>query len=54
MLPPDMQRLAHIRDYCLEIGQTIARYGNSFDIFEQDIPELLAFIEVRAHRKTNN
>ena len=37
MLPPDMQRLAHIRDYCLEIGQTIARYGNSFDIFEQDL-----------------
>ena len=31
MLPPDAQRLAHIRDYCLEIRKTIERYGESFE-----------------------
>ena len=36
MLPPDMQRLEHIRDYCDEIQKTIRRYGNSFDIFDAD------------------
>lgn len=36
MLPPDIQRLKHIRDYCLEIEKTIARYGNDFAIFDQD------------------
>ena len=36
MLSPDLQRLEHIRDYCVEIEKTIARYGNSFDVFAQD------------------
>ncbi len=36
MLSPDLQRIAHIRDYCIEIGATIDRYGNSFEIFEKD------------------
>ncbi len=36
MLSPDQQRLAHIRDYCDEIGKTISRYGASFEAFDQD------------------
>ena len=36
MLSPDLQRIMHIRDYCIEIGQTIARYGSSFDAFDSD------------------
>ena len=36
MLSPDLQRIAHIRDYCVEIEKTIARYGVSFDVFDQD------------------
>ena len=32
MLSPDLQRIKHIRDYCVEVERTIARYGNSFDI----------------------
>ena len=36
MLPPDLQRLEHIRDYCDEIRKTIAWYGNSFEIFDDD------------------
>lgn len=36
MLSPDLQRLSHIRDYCLEIEQTIKRYGDSFDTFSED------------------
>ena len=26
MLQPDLQRIAHIRDYCIEIEKTITRY----------------------------
>lgn len=36
MLSPDLQRIKHIRDYCREIRKTIARYGNSFEIFDTD------------------
>ena len=36
MLSPDLQRIKHIRDYCVEVERTIARYGNSFDIFDHD------------------
>lgn len=36
MLSPDLQRISHIRDYCLEIQKTIDRYGNSFEIFDLD------------------
>lgn len=33
---PDLQILEHIRDYCLEIEKSIERYGNSFDVFDED------------------
>lgn len=36
MMSPDLQRIQHIRDYCVEIEKTIARYGDSFEIFNQD------------------
>lgn len=36
MLPPDLQRLAHIQDYCVEIQNTIKRYGNDFTAFDAD------------------
>ena len=36
MLSPDLQRIAHIRDYCVEIAKTIERYGKSFDTFDTD------------------
>lgn len=36
MLSPDLQRLKHIRDYCTEIEKTIGRYGDSFEVFDQD------------------
>lgn len=36
MLQPDRQRLEHIRDYCIEIKKTIARYGESFKVFDSD------------------
>ena len=34
MLSPDLQRIKHILDYCNEIEKTIARYGDSFAIFD--------------------
>ena len=36
MPSPDLQRIKHIRDYCLEIEKTIQRYGKSFEIFDND------------------
>lgn len=36
MMQPDLQRLAHILDYCVEIEKTIRRYGNDFNIFDSD------------------
>lgn len=36
MLSPDLQRLSHIRDYCVEIQNTIERYGKDFSIFDLD------------------
>ena len=36
MLLRDRQRLAHIRDYCVEIEKTIQRYGKSFSAFDAD------------------
>ena len=36
MLSPDLQRIQHIRDYCVEIEKTIQRYGNSFETIDQD------------------
>ena len=37
MQSPDLQRIEHIRDYCFEIGETIARYGPSFEAFSGDV-----------------
>ena len=37
MLSPDLQRIEHIRDYCLQIGKTILRYGDSFETFKADM-----------------
>lgn len=36
MMQPDLQRIAHIHDYCEEIQKTIARYGNAFESFDND------------------
>lgn len=36
MLQPDRQRLEHIQGYCVEIRKTIARYGESFEVFDAD------------------
>ena len=36
MQPHDLQKIAHIRDYCLEISETISRYGKDFDVFSAD------------------
>lgn len=36
MLSPDLQRIEHIRDDCMEIEKTIQRYGRSYEIFDRD------------------
>jgi len=36
MMLPDVQRISHIRDYCVEIQKTIERYGNDFQVFDED------------------
>ncbi len=36
MQSPDVRRLKHIRDYCLEVEKTIRRYGNDFSVFDKD------------------
>lgn len=36
MMSPDLQRIKHIRDYCIAIAETIQRYGNAFEIYEAD------------------
>ena len=36
MLQPDLQRIAHIRDYRVKIDKTIACHGKSFEIFDYD------------------
>ena len=36
MLPPDLQRIEHIREYCAAIEGTVARYGRSFETFVAD------------------
>ncbi len=37
MQSPDLQRIEHIKDYCIEIEEPIDRYGRSFDIFAADM-----------------
>ena len=36
MLSPDLQRIAHIRDYCVEVSKTVERYGNDYSVFDTD------------------
>lgn len=36
MMSPDLQRIKHIRDYCVEIQKTISRYGDSFEVYAAD------------------
>ena len=36
MMSPDLQRIQHIKEYCIAIGKTIARYGDSFEIYAAD------------------
>ena len=35
-MQPDLQRIAHIRDYCVEIKKTIVRYCDTFEAFDSD------------------
>ncbi len=36
MLPRDLQRLEHIYDYCRNIEETVARFGDDFGSFHSD------------------
>lgn len=36
MMSPDLQRIKHIRDYCIAIARTIDRYGHAFEVYEAD------------------
>lgn len=36
MREADRQRIRRIRDYCAEIGKTVARWGDSFEAFDGD------------------
>lgn len=36
MMSPDLQRIKHIRDYCIAISETINRYGHSFETYASD------------------
>lgn len=37
MLPPDLQRIAHIREYCVNIQDDLARFGSTFELFQTDL-----------------
>lgn len=37
MLSPDLQRIEHIRDYCLDIETAVKKHHSSFEEFEQDL-----------------
>jgi len=45
MLSPDLQRIAHIQEYCDRIQRSISRYGHSFEIFkaDEDFQQSVAF-----------
>lgn len=32
----DLDSISHILDYCIEIEQTVSRFGNTFEIFNSD------------------
>lgn len=55
MLQPDLQRLEHIRDYCVQIQKTVMRYGESFEIFQRDIDfqQSVAFCILQIGELTN-
>jgi len=36
MMSPDLQRIAHFHDYCIEIRNTIERYGKNYLVFDTD------------------
>lgn len=36
MLSPDLQRIAHIREYCISIQSDITRFGSTFELFQAD------------------
>ena len=35
MVNSDIQRVYHIKTYCEDVAETIARFGDSFDVFQQ-------------------
>lgn len=37
MLPPDLQRIAHIREYCANIQDDLIRFGSTFELFQADL-----------------
>ena len=45
MLPPDLQRLEHIRDYCCRIQKSLLRHKNSIEEFhiDEDFQQSVAF-----------
>ncbi|MCL2445687.1 MAG: hypothetical protein FWD06_02835 [Oscillospiraceae bacterium] len=36
MKPSDLQRLAHIKQYCEDVADAILTFGNDFDAFENN------------------
>ena len=36
MKDSDLQRIGYIKKYCEKIGDSIARYGDSFEVFSED------------------
>ena len=49
---PDLQRIQHILDYCRAIEKTVQRYGNSFEIFDQDEDfQRFDFVQHSANRR---
>ncbi len=36
MLSPDLQRVAHIREYCANIQSDLVRFGSTFELFLSD------------------
>ncbi len=37
MLSPDLQRIEHIRDYCLDIEMSVQKHHADFSEFENDL-----------------
>ena len=45
MFSPDLQRIQHICDYCSDIAQMLARFGNTYEAFQSDtaFQKIIAF-----------